>query len=74
METNTKYNEVKQNIKAKIRRGDIKTIASMVKMTPEYVGVVLNSERHNDEIIQAAVKVIANRERKAEVMLKQLGA
>ena len=73
MENNTKYNEVKVSIKEKLIRGDLKLIASMVGMTPEYVWVVLSTDRHNDKIIQAAVKLIANRKRKAETMLKQLG-
>lgn len=73
METTTKYNEVKKIIREKLIKGDIGKIAEAVKMTSVYVGRVLNSDEiYNDEIIAEAGKIIAERERKADAIIKQL--
>lgn len=68
--------EILQRINRNIVKGDIKTIANSTGISREYVGKVLNpfTETYNEEVINAAIELIAVREQGRKVMLEKLPA
>lgn len=48
-------------IKEKLKKGDIRDIADATGFTPEYVNMVLNGTRNNDEIVRIANIIHENR-------------
>ena len=65
-----------QRINKNLEYGDINSIAEATGMTRVYVGSVLNvkTRTYNDEIINAAIEIIAVREQGRLETLKKLPA
>lgn len=54
-----------KEIQRKLKRGDITAVAEMTGVTKEYAGMILNPnlEFYRLDVVQAAIKVIADREK-----------
>jgi hypothetical protein len=76
MELSKTQTEILEAIRRKMQRGDIRDISTMTKFTREYVGKCLNSDADffNQTIVEAAIKIISDREQKATQLLKSLSA
>jgi hypothetical protein len=63
-------------IQSNLFRGDIKIISEKTGLTREYVGKVLSlsNDDFNEDIVTAAVGIIAAREQNARQLLKKLPA
>ena len=66
--------EILQRINKNLEYGDITAIAEKLGKTRVYVSGVLNPETrpYNDEVVNAAVKLIAEREQGRKKMLDKL--
>lgn len=66
--------ELLVNIKSKLRRGDIPSIAEKTGLTENYVGMVLNpdSDHFNEIIVTEAVNLIAEREQNTKKLLESI--
>lgn len=61
-------------IQAKLKRGDITAIAKKIKVSKEYVGMVLNpkSEFFREDIVLEAIEIIAKHEQSTKNLLEKL--
>lgn len=66
--------EILVNIKSKMRRGDIPSIAEKTGLTENYVGMVLNpkTEFFNEDIVKEAIEVINTREQNTKKLLQSI--
>jgi hypothetical protein len=74
MALSTKQIEILKRIRESKMRGYVKVIAAKVGKSPNYVQLALspNSKFYNHEIINEAVKIIAEREKQTNQLLEKL--
>lgn len=66
--------EILETIQSKLKRGDITAIAEKLRLTPEYIGMVLNPkcDRFNEGIVGIAIELISIREQSRKKQLESI--
>lgn len=76
MKPNENQIELLMAIQRRLKYGDIKAIAEVVDFSREYVGKVLSptSTEFHEDIVSAAVEIIAAREQNTKNLLQKITA
>jgi len=64
--------ETLQTLRGKLKKGDQTRIAKKLKFSPDYVNMVLNSKRHNDDVIDMAIEIAKKRAESKKSRTRQI--
>ena len=76
MSLNETQYKILEGIRGNLRHGDIKTIATNLDLSKEYVSRVLSiaNDEFNDSIVKAAIEYFSKRDLDEKALLKKLPA